>query len=99
MQGSHGGGFGPRLGPWGTFALAREFGQSPNLAPHQLEMPWQAMAQDRDRWADLESDFVSKALRVPLRQVHALPPGRHMMPDTRAPREDARTGTQDDQWT
>lgn len=32
------------------------------------EMPWQAMAQDRETWAELESAFVSRALWVSARQ-------------------------------
>lgn len=61
-------------------------------------MPWQDMAQDRERMAGLESTFVAKVLRTPLACVQALPPGRHMMPDMRIPPADARAGIQDDQW-
>lgn len=57
------------------------------------EMPWQTMAQSREGWAELEGTFVAKALGMPPAQVQALPPGCHMMPDTRRP------STDDDQWT
>lgn len=57
------------------------------------EMLWHAMPQDHETWPELESAFVSRALRVSARQLQALPPGRNMMPDTRIPPADARPGT------
>lgn len=36
------------------------------------EVPWQVMPRDREIWAELESAFVSRVLRVAARQVQAL---------------------------
>lgn len=62
------------------------------VANEREEMPWQAKAQNRELWAGIETVCVSSALRLPRQHVHALPPGRHMMPGMRIPPEVALAG-------
>lgn len=67
------------------------------VANERRKAPWRVIAQDREIWAELKHTFVARVLRVPARQVEALPPGHHMMPDMRVPPVDARPEADDDQ--
>lgn len=49
------------------------------------ELLWQAAAQDREVWAELETEFVARATRVSARTLQRSPPGGHMMPDVCIP--------------
>lgn len=96
IRGSHAGhrGTSNRLGRGHRLLGRRRWGDLiQQVVNTRGELPWQAMAHDREVWAELETEFVARAMRVSARTQQPSLPGNHMMPDARMPPADCTAYT------